>query len=72
VFTTQEETTEYLDVLSKKIGLGKDPQKTVGSVLEIGGTCWGIWAGDSKGNGNFYYENKDGNLIIKKSKLSLE
>jgi hypothetical protein len=72
-FATQDVALPYLQTLLPKTGFDQNSsEKGVISVVSIGNNCWGIWVGNSRGLGNFYYEDSNGNLMEKKSKFNLK
>lgn len=71
-FDTQDKAVPYIEILMSKAGSGQGPEKNTMSVINIGRGCWGIWVGDNSGNGNLYYENKEGSLVAVKSKFEIK
>jgi hypothetical protein len=65
VGSTFAEVKDYLDNLFKKTSWREDGVD-IFSIIDIGDSCWGIVIAGSEGEGNFYYENGQNNLITQK------
>jgi len=65
-FNNTKDADSYFVSFTQKLGADKEigADKVSGDIyiqkIDLGNTCWGVWAGDKNGNGTLFWEDIQG------------
>ena len=69
-FGSAKDAGSYLYDLMLKTGTDKNKGGYL-QIIDLGNTCWGIWAGDKNGNGTLFWEDNQGKINQAKAKVQI-